>query len=219
MKHKGKPAYWGHNAARNAERRFLRDKKTENERINDARKATADVFVMCILSAIYDKYGIGEARLQRVADAANERAERYRQTKDGLPRLVNGKKKTGPELAELDLDRDTAAFFPADFILPIYKLPKKQDMARAYEQRAAGATVAKLYAYGMNKALGFGAERVNCVMQEAVGNYRQFREWTDSGDYYGYQHLARKMGQILHSPCDIVEAEEADAPIFGETLD
>lgn len=218
MKHKGKPAYWSHNAVKQAERRFLQEKKTQSERVNDARKATADVFVMCILSAINDKYGIGEARLQRVADAANERAERYQQTKTGFPRLVDGKKKTGPELAELDLDRDTAAYFPAGFILPIYKLPKKRDLARAYEQRAAAATVAKLYAYGMNKALGFGAERVNCVIQEAVGNYRQFREWADSGDYYGYQLLARKMGQILHSPCDVVTAD-AGEPIFGDTLD
>lgn len=218
MKHKGKPAYWGHNTVRQAERRFLREKKTQSERVNDARKATADVFVMCILSAIYDKYGIGETRLQRVADAANERAERYQQTKEGLPRLVDGKKKTGPELAELDLTADTAAYFPADFILPIHKLPKKRDVAMAYEQRAAAATVAKLYAYGMNKALGFGAERVACVMQEAVGNYQQFREWADSGDYYGYELLARKMGQIMHSPCS-VDTAGADTPVFGDTLD
>ena len=153
-----------------------------------------------------------------MADAANERAERYQQTKEGLPRLVDGKKKTGPELAELDLTADTAAYFPADFILPIHKLPKKRNVAMAYEQRAAAATVAKLYAYGMNKALGFGAERVGCVMQEAVGNYQQFREWADSGDYYGYQLLARKIGQIMHSPCN-VDTAGADTPVFGDTLD
>lgn len=212
------PAYWRNHTVRRVERDYLRDKKTSAEKINDARRAVADVFIMCILSAIYDTYGIGEARLQRVADAAGERSERYERTKNGTPRLVNGRKRTGPELAEDDLSADVAEYFPTDFVLPLYKLPKKSKMMQAYEQRTAAATVAKLYAYGMHTALGFGRERVACVMREAVANYEQFRDWSDSGDYYGYTLLANKMSQILHSPCDVV-TEEADTPFFGDTLD
>lgn len=212
------PTYWGKNAVRQAERRFIQERNSTDDRENDTRKATAEVFIMCILSALYDDYGMGEARLQRAADAACERSERYEQTKNGLPRLVDGKKKTGQELADMELDRDVADYFPADFVFPIWKMPKKRDIAIVYNQRAAATTAAKLYAYGMHTALGFGADRIKKVMEAATENYRMFREYADSGDYYGYTILARKMSQILHCPCDVVSAG-ADRPIFGDTLD
>jgi hypothetical protein len=211
-----KPDYWKNNAVRQAEQRYLREKKTSIERMNDISQATADVYAMCILSAAYDKYGIGEARLLRVADVARTRSERYGQTKNGLPRLVGGKKKTGAELAELDLRQDVAAYFPADFMLPTYQREKK-DMKRAAMIKAAD-TVARLYAYGMHEALGFGLERVSRVLEEANSNYCQFREWAKNGDYYGYSLLARKMGEILHSPCE-VDTAGTNTPIFGKTLD
>lgn len=218
MKKTKKPMYWGNNAVRQAQRRFLHEKKTAKERENEALKAVADVFAICILAALYDLYDVGETRLERVSEAAGERAERYRRTKTGLPRLVDGKRKTGPELAEIDLERDVAGYFPPDFLLPLYKMPKKRDLERSCRQRAAAATVGKLYAYGMHEALGYGADRVARIMEEANANYEQFRDCADDGDYYGYALLARKMSQILHSPFDVVE-DEAERPIFGKTID
>ena len=35
------------------------------------------MLVLCILAAIYDKYGIGEMRLQRVVDCANEISAKF----------------------------------------------------------------------------------------------------------------------------------------------
>ena len=52
------PRYYARNAAIQAQRRFLRTGKTEAERLDDHREATANVLVLCILAAIYDKYGI-----------------------------------------------------------------------------------------------------------------------------------------------------------------
>ena len=71
------PRYYARNAAIQAQRRFLRTGKTEAERLDDHREATANVLVLCILAAIYDKYGIGEMRLQRVVDCANEISAKY----------------------------------------------------------------------------------------------------------------------------------------------
>ena len=71
------PRYYARNAAMQAQRRFLRTGKTEAERLDDHREATANVLVLCILAAIYDKYGIGEMRLQRVVDCANEISAKY----------------------------------------------------------------------------------------------------------------------------------------------
>jgi hypothetical protein len=48
-----KPDYWKNNAVRQAEQRYLREKKTSIERMNDISQATADVYAMCILSAAY----------------------------------------------------------------------------------------------------------------------------------------------------------------------
>lgn len=50
------PSYYARNAAMQAQRRFLRTGKTEAERLDDHREATANVLVLCILAAIYDKY-------------------------------------------------------------------------------------------------------------------------------------------------------------------
>lgn len=71
------PSYYARNAAMQAQRRFLRTGKTEAERLDDHREATANVLVLCILAAIYDKYGIGEMRLQRVVDCANEISAKF----------------------------------------------------------------------------------------------------------------------------------------------
>jgi hypothetical protein len=193
-------------------------KKKQVATVDDVRQATAEVFVLCIMAAVYDLYGIGEARLQRIVDAANERAVKYESTKTDLPRLVDGVMKTGPERAELELCRDVEAYFPADFLLPVYKMPKKRDLMQVHEQRRAADGVARLYAYALHTVQGFGVERVACVMKEATGNYSQFRDYADSGDYYGYAKLAQKVSQILHADCDVVSTE-ADTPIFGKTLD
>lgn len=47
------PSYYARNAAMQAQRRFLRTGKTEAERLDDHREATANVLVLCILAAIH----------------------------------------------------------------------------------------------------------------------------------------------------------------------
>ena len=64
--------YIARTAAIQAQRRFLRTRKTEAERLDGHREETGNVLIVCILAAIYDKYGIGEMRLRRVVDCANE---------------------------------------------------------------------------------------------------------------------------------------------------
>lgn len=214
---KNRPKFWGANVARQAQRRYLTDRKTQWDRIEEAKKATAEVFAICILAALYDLYGIGESRLDKVADATNGLALRYEAVRSGPPKMVGGKKLSAYQAAESMIAAETGAYFPADFVLPAHKMPKKSELMKLAIQRESAATVARLYAFGIHEALGFGADRIACVMREAVENYRQFRDAADTGDYYGYSMLAKKMGQILHTDCEVDEVG-GEKPIFGDTV-
>ena len=148
------PSYYARNAAMQAQRRFLRTGKTEAERLDDHREATANVLVLCILAAIYDKYGIGEMRLQV----------------------------RGEERAKATLVAAVWWFMPP-FLLPALSAPKtEREAVQLAARREAADTVMKIYVQAMHKALGFGADRVAVVVEETEGNFRQFGECTKDGE-------------------------------------
>lgn len=201
------PRYFARNAAIQAQRRFLRTRKTEAERLDDHREETGNVLIMCILAAIYDKYGVGEMRLRRVVDCANEISAKY-----ALEKQVRGEKQAKAALAAA-----VQQIMPP-FLLPALSAPKtEREAVQLAARREAADTVMKIYVQAMHKALGFGADRVAVVVEETEGNFRQFGECTKDGEYYGYAVLARKIGQIIH---DTVEADTSGAtePIFSKTL-
>lgn len=178
------PSYYARNAAMQAQRRFLRTGKTEAEQLDDHREATANVLVLCILAAIYDKYGIGEMRLQRVVDCANEFSAKY-----ALDKQVRGE-----EQAKAALTAAVQQIMPP-FLLPALYAPKtEREAVQLAARREAADTVMKIYVQAMHKALGFGADRVAVVAAETEENFRQFGECTKDGEYYGYAVLARKIG-------------------------
>ena len=109
------PSYYARNAAMQAQRRFLRTGKTEAERLDDHREATANVLVLCILAAIYDKYGIGEMRLQRVVDCANEISAKY-----ALEKQVRGEERAKATLVA------AVWWFMPPFLLPALSAPKTE---------------------------------------------------------------------------------------------
>ena len=201
------PRYYARNAAMQAQRRFLRTGKTEAERLDDHREETGNVLVLCILAAIYDKYGIGEMRLQRVVDCANEFSAKY-----ALDKQVRGEGQ-----AKAGLTAAVQQIMPP-FLLPALYAPKtEREAAQLAARREAADTVMKIYVQAMHKALGFGADRVAVVAAETEGNFRQFGECTKDGEYYGYAVLARKIGQIIHDTVE-VDTSGATEPVFGKTL-
>lgn len=121
------PSYYARNAAMQAQRRFLRTGKTEAERLDDHREATANVLVLCILAAIYDKYGIGEMRLQRVVDCANEFSAKY-----ALDKQVRGE-----EQAKAALTAAVQQIMPP-FLLPALYAPQDGAGGRAVGRPARG---------------------------------------------------------------------------------
>lgn len=201
------PRYFARNAAIQAQRRFLRTRKTEAERLDDHREETGNVLIVCILAAIYDKYGIGEMRLRRVVDCANEFSAKY-----ALDKQVRGEKQAKATLAAA-----VQQIMPS-FLLPALSAPKtEREAVQLAVRREAADTVMKIYVQAMHKALGFGADRVAVVVEETENNFRQFGECTKDGEYYGYAVLARKIGQIIHDTVE-VDTSGATEPVFGKTL-
>lgn len=201
------PRYFARNAAIQAQRRFLRTRKTEAERLDDHREETGNVLIMCILAAIYDKYGVGEMRLRRVVDCANEISAKY-----ALEKQVRGEKQAKAALAAA-----VQQIMPP-FLLPALSAPKtERETVQLAARREVADTVMKIYVQAMHKALGFGADRVAVVVAETEGNFRQFGECTKDGEYYGYAVLARKIGQIIHDTVE-VDTSGATEPVFGKTL-
>lgn len=201
------PRYFARNAAIQAQRRFLRTRKTEAERLDDHREETGNVLIMCILAAIYDKYGVREMRLRRVVDCANEISAKY-----ALEKQVRGEKQAKAALAAA-----VQKIMPP-FLLPALSAPKtEREAVQLAARREAADTVMKIYVQAMHKALGFGADRVAVVVAETEDNFRQFGECTKDGEYYGYAVLARKIGQIIHDTVE-VDTSGATEPVFGKTL-
>ena len=86
------------------------------------------------------------------------------------------------------------------------------------ERREAAEIEEKCYALGARQALGFGLERLNETVHATEDVFRQFNEWAEGGDWFGYNMLARRMTDILGEPVDVDESD-AKEPIFGKTLD
>lgn len=205
MKRRTMPAFYGKNIARQTQRRVLRGGKTTAQALDDHREATGNVLCMCIMAALYDRYGIGESRLQRVVDCANEFSARY----------ASAKQVQGEERAKKALDEAVKDLLPGGFLLPAARPPKKaRDWEVLAAQREAADTVFKLYIRAMHKALGFGAERIEVIARETEDNFRQFGDWAKDGDYYGYERLRRAVEQITGENVRIVD-EEDNAPVFS----
>ena len=159
--------------------------------------------------ALHDRYGIGKDRLDRMITAANGALERFAVNKRGV----------GMERAKKKLNEELEGLLTEKFVLPASKAPKSnRDWALLGERREAAEIVVKCYALGARQALGFGVERLNETVRATEDVFRQFNEWAEGGDWFGYNMLARRMTDILGEPVDVDESD-AKEPIFGKTLD
>lgn len=208
MKNRGVPGFYGRNTAIQAQRRYLDGGVSESQRVSDTREAAADVIGCCWLLSLNDLYGVGAGRYQKVMDAVNAEAELF-----GM-----NKRKKGTQWAQKELDKALGEHGDFGFLLPVVKPPRnRRDWELLSEQRDAAGWTVKLYIRATQKALGFGAERLERTVRRTEENFRHFGEYAESGDYYGYQALAQRLEQILHEPVGVAE-EPGKAPVFGATL-
>jgi hypothetical protein len=203
------PGYYRANAARNAERRYLRNREPETKRVEKRREATAQVLSMCCLIALNRAFGLGEGRLQKVQDRAVETSKNFEQAKKVL----------GWNKAKQMLNTEVREVFDGDFVLPVILAPKKpKDWDALHEMRDAADPLVKFYIQALHEVMGFGRDRIGAFVEKAKAVYREFGERAKDGDWYGYMMLAQEMSRILRSEM-VVDESEADQPIFGVTLD
>lgn len=182
-------------------------KKQADNREN--RTETGDVVALCCMCALNHRFGIGESRLQRVADAAGTVADRFAQSKTKFGWLT-AKKRLAEEIKDV---------FGGDFVLPVIVAPKKRrEWDRLGEKRDVANVVVKFYIRAAQEVLGFGKGRTEAFVQQVEQEYRAFGEWAKDGDYYGYQRLARELSAIFREEVT-VDDSEAREPIFGRTID
>lgn len=157
---------------------------------------------LCFMVALHDRYGIGKDRLDRVITAANGALERFAVNKRGV----------GMERAKKKLNEELEGLLTEHFVLPASKAPKSnRDWALLGERREAAEIVVKCYALGARQALGFGVERLNETVRATEDVFRQFNEWAEGGDWFGYNMLARRMTDILgERGCGRERRERAD---------
>lgn len=202
------PPQYGATAVRNAQRRYLKGKKTDGERAEKNREAAGHVISLCFMIALHDRYGIGKERLERVIASANGALDRFALAKQNMG-MVRAKGQLGDELRGL-LDEN--------FVLPVTKSPKtRRDWLMLAEQREAAEIVVKCYALAARRALGFGAERLRETVRATEQVFRDFAEWAEGGDWFGYNMLARRMTEILGEPVEVDESG-ADEPVFSAEL-
>lgn len=197
------------NQARQVQRRFLSGGKSKDQMVADTREAAADVTGCCWLLSLNDLHSVGAERIGRVMDAVNAEAERFERNKRHL----------GVVQAQKVLDQELGPDGAFGFLLPVVKAPRKRrDWELLSEQREAAEWTVKLYIRATKKVLGYGPERMEKVVRRTEENFRHFGEYAESGDFYGYQALAKRLEQIVHAPVEVV-VEPGKEPVFSETVD
>lgn len=203
---KGGAPFGGRNMA--AQIRQRNSREPESKRVDKLREATAQVVVMCALSALNNRFGLGEARLRRVVDQVSIFTDVFEQKKQTA----------GWRFARLAIRETTRDYWPG-FLLPAVIPPKtsreKMDLG---EQREVAETVLQIYAAALHEVMSFGAERIKAFTEATEREYREFADRAKDGDYFGYELLAQKLGKIVHDEVT-VDDSEAIAPVFGKTLD
>ena len=97
------PRFWGAKAARAKEAKAIRTVEQRQQKLNDLRKATGEVVIMCMIAAAHDGFGLGEERLERAIQTAVQRSIQFDIEK--RPRMENGKPVNGMAIAGKNLDK------------------------------------------------------------------------------------------------------------------
>lgn len=171
------------------------------EKMDETRSSVAQITCWCITIALHQEHGVGAKRLNRLADKLEELQQKNTQTM-----TWKGTRAGDRERAEW-IDGKT----PLDFPVPVLRAPRNRK-ERQYRMAGdeAAAIAWQLYAAACIEVLGFGAERLGRLREEARSNYRQVNGWAaDGGMEYALTQLKRCAELALREEMRIVDDDQA----------
>lgn len=123
----------------------------------------------------------------------------------------------GRSTADTILHSASSAVLPTVPRLPRERLAKtsREKLEWQAQSRAADEMFCIL-AMCLQRTFGYGPIRVANVLEETVGNWRQFMEWNNGGidEDYAMEKLRYRIQQILH--CEVrLEYDPGQAPKFA----
>lgn len=165
------------------------------------KDAVGQITSWCIIIAMHQKFGIGAARINRIAAAMNELQQRY------VMELTHHPKAD----AMYWLRSKLPACCCADFPVPLNRVAKnrREEQLRMAANEAAGVAWC-LFAIPLHEELGFGKDRLEALRQEAIGNYRQFNEWSREDKEWAWGRLKHCAEAAVREEMELVDIEEAD---------
>lgn len=153
------PSFYGRNVAKHAEKRYLRDQKTKEERLNDLRVSVASIMGHYTLSALRQQFGATEEQAQEVYRIEETTALWFKEMQQ-----INGREMAMATLAGLVEDVQ-----PDSFWIPEVK-GKTLDELNAMKE--AAELTARVYCKAIKEVFGFGKEDMQKVFTTAKQLYK-----------------------------------------------
>ncbi len=156
------PSFYGRNAARNAERRYMKEKITRSEKMDQKRMETVEIISKHIQLALLENFGVPEEKIRECAEEVNITAQWY----------MGIKEIQGEGRAKILLEEKIRDFLPDSIWVPIEDMERKrtEDLAAI---REATETATRFWCAAIYKTLGYGKEELTAVIAMAKENYRQ----------------------------------------------
>lgn len=183
--------------------------------LNDLRDATheavSQIAGWCILIANHQKYGIGRDRHERVARRIETLRREYLQV------LAGSSTDKAFAWLKAKLPKGTVT----EFRVPLNRWAKNR---REEQLRMAGDRAATLswliWATSVHEELGYGAQRLNGLREEALANYRQFAQWQIEDPDWAMENLRKCAEAALREELELTDREEPKQEIIrGDGLD
>lgn len=153
------PSWYGRNAARNAERRYLRTQRTKAEILTEKRQKIGDILSKYIQLSLVKYFKATQDEINKTGAEMDTLTRWYKSMAD-----VNGEKYAAERLKE-----KCDGFLPDNFWMPSNIALTVDEMAAA---REAGALTCRLWCAAINKILGYGKNKLTKVLRGANAIYK-----------------------------------------------
>lgn len=154
------PSYYGRNVARNAQRKYLKEQKTKQERLNDLRVSVAQICGDCFLKAIRQQFGASEEQVRNVAAAVDTISKWFKEMTE-----INGK-----DLAMATLKGMIEDVQPENFWVPEVN---EKNLEELNAMKESAELTARIFCRAMQSVLGYDRETMEKVFKAAKQLYRE----------------------------------------------